>query len=139
MGARVSAIMDVGFWSFVLGPGRGRLTFCLLPFAFCFLLFAFNLSSPSPMPPVVVASANGHQFRNGGVETCVERAFRLMTAGADVLRALVEGVTIVELDPDETSVGIGALPNADGVVELDACCMHGPRRRAGGVAALQGV
>ncbi len=62
-----------------------------------------------------------------------------MTAGGDVLRALVEGVTIVELDPDETSVGVGALPNADGVVELDACCMHGPRRRAGGVAALQGV
>ncbi len=91
------------------------------------------------MRPVVVASANGHQFRNGGTETCVERAFRLMTAGTDVLHALVEGVTIVELDPDETSVGVGALPNADGVLELDACCMHGPRRRAGGVAALQGV
>ena len=91
------------------------------------------------MLPVVVASANGHQFRNGGAETCVERAFRLMTDGIDVLHALVEGVTIVELDPDETSVGVGALPNADGVVELDASCMHGPRRRAGGVAALQGV
>jgi N4-(beta-N-acetylglucosaminyl)-L-asparaginase len=91
------------------------------------------------MRPVVIASANGHQFRNGAAETCVERAFRLMTSGADVLRALVEGVTIVELDPDETSVGVGALPNADGVIELDACCMHGPRRRAGGVAALQGV
>jgi N4-(beta-N-acetylglucosaminyl)-L-asparaginase len=62
-----------------------------------------------------------------------------MTSGDDVLRALVEGVTIVELDPAETSVGVGALPNADGVVELDASCMHGPRRRAGGVAALQGV
>lgn len=91
------------------------------------------------MPAIVVSSANGHQFRNGGRETCVERAFRLMTAGRDVLDALVEGVTIVELDPDETSVGVGALPNADGVLELDACCMHGPRRRAGGVAALQGV
>jgi N4-(beta-N-acetylglucosaminyl)-L-asparaginase len=91
------------------------------------------------MFPVVLASANGHQFTNGGAETCVERAFRLITSGDDVLRALVEGVTIVELDPAETSVGVGALPNADGVVELDASCMHGPRRRAGGVAALQGV
>jgi N4-(beta-N-acetylglucosaminyl)-L-asparaginase len=89
--------------------------------------------------PVVIASANGHQYRNGGTETCVERAFRLMTEGADVLDALVEGVTIVELDPDETSVGLGSLPNIDGVLELDASCMHGPTKRAGGVAALQGV
>jgi N4-(beta-N-acetylglucosaminyl)-L-asparaginase len=94
------------------------------------------------MPPVVIASANGHQFRNGGTETCVEHAFRVMTDAAqrrDPLEALVEGVTIVELDPGDTSVGFGSLPNADGDVQLDACCMHGPRRRAGGVAALEGV
>ncbi len=91
---------------------------------------------------MVIASANGHQFRNGGPETCVERAFRLMTDAAapcDPLEALVEGVTIVELDPGDTSVGRGSLPNADGVVQLDACCMDGPRRRAGGVAALEGI
>lgn len=57
----------------------------------------------------------------------------------DPLEALVEGVTIVECDPDETSVGRGSLPNADGVLQLDACCMDGPRRRAGGVAALEGI
>jgi N4-(beta-N-acetylglucosaminyl)-L-asparaginase len=93
------------------------------------------------MPPVVIASANGHQFRNGGTETCVERAFRLMTGAdrCDPLEALIEGVTIVELDPGDTSVGFGSLPNADGDVQLDACCMHGPRGRAGGVAALEGV
>jgi len=91
------------------------------------------------MKPIVIASANGHQFRNGGAETCVEHAFRRLVEGADALDVVVGGVTIVELDPDETSVGFGSLPNADGVLELDACCMHGPRRRAGGVAALQGV
>ena len=90
------------------------------------------------MRPVVIASANGHQHKNGGTETCVERAFRLMTSGADVLDALVAGVTIVELDPDDSSVGFGGLPNADGVVQLDASCMHGPRRRAAAVAALEG-
>ena len=41
--------------------------------------------------------------------------------------------------PTETSVGYGGLPNADGVVQLDSCCMHGPKKRAGGVAALEGV
>jgi N4-(beta-N-acetylglucosaminyl)-L-asparaginase len=89
--------------------------------------------------PVVVASDNGHQFRNGGTKTCVETAFSLITSGTDVLDAILAGVNIVELDPLDTSVGYGGLPNADGVVQLDACCMHGPRRRAGGVACLEGV
>ena len=89
--------------------------------------------------PAVVASANGNQFRNGGEETCVQRAFRLMTSGADVLDAVIAGVNIVELDPLDDSVGYGGLPNADGVVQLDSSCMHGPKRRAGAVAALEGV
>jgi N4-(beta-N-acetylglucosaminyl)-L-asparaginase len=89
--------------------------------------------------PVVVASANGHRFRNGGDMTCVESAFKAMSDGSDVMDALIAGVTIVELDPEDTSVGYGGLPNADGVVQLDASCMHGPRKRAGAVAALEGV
>lgn len=59
-----------------------------------------------------------------------------MTSGIDVLDALIAGVNLVELDPEESSVGYGRLPNADGVVQLDSCCMHGARKRAGGVAAL---
>lgn len=93
----------------------------------------------SRINPMVIASANGNRFTNGGPMTCVQRAFTLMTEGADVLDALIAGVNIVELDPLETSVGYGGLPNADGVVQLDASCMHGPTRRAGGVAALEGV
>ncbi|HYH86824.1 MAG TPA: isoaspartyl peptidase/L-asparaginase, partial [Pyrinomonadaceae bacterium] len=89
--------------------------------------------------PVVIASSNGNVFKNGGNETCVERAFRLMTAGSDVLDALIEGVNIVELDPLDDSVGYGGLPNADGVVQLDSSCMHGPKKRAGAVASLEGV
>jgi N4-(beta-N-acetylglucosaminyl)-L-asparaginase len=90
-------------------------------------------------PPVVIASANGHQFRNGGPRTCVEEAFARIVAGEDVLDALIAGVNIVELDPEESGVGYGGLPNAEGVVQLDSCCMHGPKKRAGGVAALEGV
>jgi N4-(beta-N-acetylglucosaminyl)-L-asparaginase len=90
-------------------------------------------------PPVVIASANGNVFRNGGPRTCVAEAFDRIVAGEDVLDALIAGVNIVELDPEESGVGYGGLPNADGVVQLDACCMHGPKKRAGGVAALEGV
>lgn len=89
--------------------------------------------------PAVVSSANGNEFKNGGDETCVARAFRLMTSGADVLDACIAGVNIVELDPLDDSVGYGGLPNAEGVVQLDSSCMHGPKKRAGAVAALEGV
>jgi N4-(beta-N-acetylglucosaminyl)-L-asparaginase len=90
-------------------------------------------------PPVVIASGNGHEHKNGGPRTCVEEAWQRIAKGEDVLEALVAGVNIVELDPADTSVGYGGLPNADGVVQLDSCCMHGPLKRAGGVAALEGV
>jgi N4-(beta-N-acetylglucosaminyl)-L-asparaginase len=90
-------------------------------------------------PPVVISSANGNQFRNGGPRTCVEESWQRIVKGEDVLDALVAGVNVVELDPEEMYVGYGGLPNADGVVQLDSCCMHGPLKRAGGVAALEGV
>ncbi len=90
-------------------------------------------------PPVVIASGNGHQHKNAGPRSCVEEAWQRIVMGEDVLESLIAGVNIVELDPADTSVGYGGLPNADGVVQLDACCMHGPTKRAGGVASLEGV
>src|SRR5918999_1154862 len=89
--------------------------------------------------PLVIASANGNRFKNGGDMTAVHKAFTMMTSGADVLDALIAGVNICELDPLDDSVGYGGLPNADGIVNLDASCMHGPRKRAGAVASLEGV
>ncbi len=63
----------------------------------------------------------------------------MIAGGGDTLDAVVAGVNIVELDPDDTSVGYGGLPNEDGVVELDSCVMHGPTRRAGSVGSLRGI
>ena len=91
------------------------------------------------LPPVVIASSNGHRFKNGGELTCVETAFKRMSGGEDVLVSLIAGVNITELDPEDLSVGYGGLPNADGVVQLDSSCMHGPKKRAGAVACLEGV
>jgi len=89
--------------------------------------------------PVVISSANGNVAKNGGDVTCVQKAFSMITQGSDVLDALVAGVNIVELDPEDDSVGYGGLPNAEGVVQLDSSCMHGPKKRAGAVASLEGV
>jgi len=84
-----------------------------------------------PSQPVAVASANGLR--------AVERAGQLMAEGVDTLDAAIEGVKIQELDPEDSSVGYGGLPNEDGVVQLDASCMHGPSHRAGAVGALEGI
>ena len=89
--------------------------------------------------PLCVADVSSIRYRNGGTETAIERAFRGITSGEDVLDAIVAGVNIPELDPDERGIGYGGLPNADGVVQLDSCLMHGPRRWAGGVAGIEGV
>ncbi len=84
---------------------------------------------------VVISSAN---INNGGVNCCA-KAFETIQSGGDTLDAVIAGVNIVELDPRDTSVGYGGLPNEDGVVELDASCMHGPSRRGGAVGALRNI
>ncbi|HYC31898.1 MAG TPA: N(4)-(beta-N-acetylglucosaminyl)-L-asparaginase [Gemmatimonadales bacterium] len=92
---------------------------------------------PPPPRRSTVARAAAVSSSNG--LRAVTRAMELVQGGADTLDAAVEGVKIQELDPEDDSVGYGGLPNEDGVVQLDASCMHGPTRRAGAVAALEGI
>src|SRR5262249_41796763 len=98
-----------------------------------------TMMTPRTVKPVVIASFNGNLYKNGGKMAAVETAFTLITQGKDVLESLIAGVNLNELDPEDMYVGYGGLPNADGVVQLDACCMHGPKKRAGGVASIEGV
>ncbi|MBT8405670.1 MAG: isoaspartyl peptidase/L-asparaginase [Gemmatimonadetes bacterium] len=102
-------------------------------------LAAPSLRGGSRGRPIVLSDLSGVRFTNGGPESAIERAFRGITEGEDVLDALIAGVNIPEMDPTESGIGFGGLPNADGVVQLDSCCMHGPRRWAGGVAGIEGV
>ncbi len=89
---------------------------------------------PSPAfrsRPVVVSSGNGIR----GVKV----AYDQITGGGDPLDAIIAGVNIQELDPEDQSVGYGGLPNEEGVVQLDASCMHGPTKRAGSVCCIEGI
>lgn len=93
----------------------------------------------SSYKPLVVGAHNGNRLKNDAGETGVQIAYRMMTEGADVLDATIACNNLPENSTEDTSVGYGGLPDANGDVTLDACCMHGPLKRAGGVAYIQGV
>jgi N4-(beta-N-acetylglucosaminyl)-L-asparaginase len=93
---------------------------------------ASRVAQASAGRPVVISSANGIRG--------VARAYDMITRqNADTLDAIIAGVNIEELDPEDQFVGLGGLPNEEGVVQLDASCMHGPTRRAGAVGALEDI
>jgi len=79
----------------------------------------------------VISSGNGIK--------ATEKAMEIMRQGGDPLDAVIAGVNIVELDPQDTSVGYGGIPNEEGVVELDSSVMYGPTHKAGAVAALRNI
>jgi N4-(beta-N-acetylglucosaminyl)-L-asparaginase len=81
--------------------------------------------------PIIICANNGYAY--------VEEAYAFLKSGGDTLDAGIRVVKGPEDDPKDDSVGLGGLPNEEGVVELDACCMHGPTRRAGSVGGVRNI
>ena len=81
--------------------------------------------------PIIVCANNGFAY--------LDRAYEHLRRGGDTLDAAILVVTGPEDDPNDDTVGLGGLPNEEGVVELDACCMHGPTRRAGSVGGVRNI
>jgi N4-(beta-N-acetylglucosaminyl)-L-asparaginase len=81
--------------------------------------------------PIMVCANNGYAY--------LENAFAFLKSGGDTLDASLRAVKGPEDDPNDDSVGLGGIPNEEGVVELDACCMHGPTRRAGSVGGVRNI
>lgn len=73
---------------------------------------------------------------NFGLPAC-QKAMETLTRNGSMLDAVEEGIKVAEGDPQVDSVGVGGAPNADGVVQLDACFMDGATHRAGSVAGLE--
>ncbi len=84
-----------------------------------------------PQQPIIISAANGYPY--------LDRAYAVLSKGGDTLDAVMQVITGPEDDPNDDSVGLGGLPNEEGVVELDACCMHGPTRMAGSVAGVREI
>ena len=81
--------------------------------------------------PIIICANNGFNY--------LDEAFAMLKGGTDTLDAALRVIRGPEDDPKDDSVGLGGLPNEDGVVELDACCMHGPTRRAGAVGGVRNI
>jgi N4-(beta-N-acetylglucosaminyl)-L-asparaginase len=95
-----------------------------------------NLKVPrTPGKNIMISAANGITPRGNHLEA----GYKKLIAGTDTLEAAITTVSGPENDPEDDSVGLGGLPNEDCVVELDACCMHGPSRRAGSVGAVRDI
>lgn len=71
-----------------------------------------------------------------GLPACKQSLVSLK-AGGSVLDAVEQGIRVAEADTEVDSVGVGGIPNANGVVQLDACIMDGTNQKAGAVAALE--
>jgi len=82
-------------------------------------------------PPIIITAHNGFNY--------LDDAYAFLKGGGDTLDAAIRVVKGPEDDPNDDTVGLGGLPNEEGVVELDACCMHGPTRRAGSVGAVRNI
>src|ERR1700688_2173065 len=80
---------------------------------------------------IIVCANNGFNY--------LDDAFAFLKSGGDTLDAALRVVKGPEDDPNDDSVGLGGIPNEEGVVELDACCMHGPTRRAGSVGGVRNI
>lgn len=73
-----------------------------------------------------------------GQEAC-EVARPILQNGGSALEAVEAGANAVEENPSVNSVGYGGLPNAEGVVELDAAIMDGATHSAGSVCAITNI
>ncbi len=87
--------------------------------------------TPRKDHPILIGSANGLAG--------MKASYGKLLNGADPLDVVIEVVKVQEADPLDDSVGLGGLPNAEGVVQLDAACMYGPRHKSGAVACLENI
>ncbi|MGH9616084.1 MAG: N(4)-(beta-N-acetylglucosaminyl)-L-asparaginase [Acidobacteriaceae bacterium] len=84
-----------------------------------------------PNKPVIVTRHTG--------DNTIDEAYRMLQEASDTLDAAHHICLGRENDPSDHSVGLGGLPNEEGVVELDSCCMHGPARTAGSVGGVRNI
>jgi N4-(beta-N-acetylglucosaminyl)-L-asparaginase len=81
--------------------------------------------------PIVISTWNHGMEANAA-------AWNILKNNGTALDAVEAGVKVTESDPNNSSVGLGGLPDRDGMVTLDACIMD-HENNCGAVAFLQDI
>jgi N4-(beta-N-acetylglucosaminyl)-L-asparaginase len=76
---------------------------------------------------------------NKTAQNALEAGWEILKNGGSAIDAVEKAANVIELDPEDTSVGYGGLPNERGVVQLDASFMDGKTYSAGAVACLENI
>lgn len=105
-----------------------------IPFMGKFPEITPSQKSSSTNLPIVLCSRNEKWGKK-----VLTPAWEIISHNGNVLDAVEKGANVVELDPEDMSVGYGGLPNEEGVVQLDASVMYGPTHNCGSVASLERI
>ena len=81
--------------------------------------------------PIIICS-RGEQWG----EKVLRPGWDILSSGGKLLDAVEKSANVTELDPEDTSVGYGGLPNEHGIVQLDASIMYSPTHNCGSVASI---
>jgi len=89
------------------------------------------VESKKTLKPIVISTWNH------GIEAN-KASWGILSNGGNSLDAVEAGVKVTESDPENSSVGLGGLPDREGIVTLDACIMD-HENNCGAVACLQDI
>jgi N4-(beta-N-acetylglucosaminyl)-L-asparaginase len=84
--------------------------------------------------PLIITSHTNNTGQNA-----MEAGWEIISKGGSAADAVEKAANVIEVDPEDTSVGYGGLPNEKGVVQLDASFMDGRTYSAGAVACLENI
>ncbi len=84
--------------------------------------------------PMIITSHTNETGRKA-----MEAGWKILLDGGNAVDAVEKAANVIEVDPEDTSVGYGGLPNERGVVQLDSSFMDGKTYSAGAVACLENI
>jgi N4-(beta-N-acetylglucosaminyl)-L-asparaginase len=84
--------------------------------------------------PLIITSHTNETGQNA-----LEAGWEILKAGGSAVDAVEKAANTIEVDPEDTSVGYGGLPNEKGVVQLDSSFMDGKTYSAGAVGCLENI